>query len=170
MYPYDIPVGTDMPATQYNLLQQNINAKEDKDKYKMTNPFMGSPKTLFDLGGDIQMNGADFSTGAVHINAGKSHEENPNEGVQMGVDNEGTPNLVEEGEVVYNDYVFSNRIMLNEEAKKKLHFPKKKDITYADAAKRLEKEIAERPADPISEAGFKAQMQTLEEAQENQKD
>ena len=171
MYPYDIPVGSDMPVTQYDLLlsKQNIDAMKAKDKNKMTNPFMGIPKTLFDLGGDIQMNGADFSTGAIHINAGKSHEENPNDGVQMGVDNEGTPNLVEEGEVVYNDYVFSNRIMLDEEAKKKLHFPKKKDITYADAAKRLEKEIAERPADPISEAGFKAQMQTLEEAQENQK-
>lgn len=66
MYPYDIPVGTDMPATQYNLLQQNIDAKKDKDKYKMTNPFMGTPKTLFDLGGDIQMNGADYSIGKVY--------------------------------------------------------------------------------------------------------
>lgn len=171
MYPYDIPVGTDMPATQYDLLlnNQNIDVMKAKGKDKMTNPFIGTPKTMFDLGGDIQMNGADFSTGAIHINAGKSHEENPNDGVQMGVDNDGTPNLVEEGEVVYNDYVFSNRIMLDEEAKKKLHFPKKKDITYADAAKRLEKEIAERPNDPISEVGFKSQMQTLEEAQENQK-
>jgi len=28
----------------------------------------------------------------------------------MGVDSEGTPNLVEEDEVVYNDYVFSDRL------------------------------------------------------------
>jgi hypothetical protein len=28
----------------------------------------------------------------------------------MGVDSEGVPNLVEEDELVYNDYVFSNRL------------------------------------------------------------
>lgn len=28
----------------------------------------------------------------------------------MGVDEEGNPNLVEEGEVVWEDYVFSNRL------------------------------------------------------------
>ena len=47
--------------------------------------------------------------------------------------------------------------------------PKKKDITYAEISKKLEKEIAERPNDPVSRAGFNAQMQTLEEQQERQK-
>jgi hypothetical protein len=28
----------------------------------------------------------------------------------MGADNQGTPNLVEEEELVYNDYVYSNRL------------------------------------------------------------
>lgn len=69
MYSYGIPVGSDMPATQYDLLlnKQNIDAMKANDKDKMTNPFMGTPKTLFDLGGDIQMNGGDFSTGAVPV-------------------------------------------------------------------------------------------------------
>ena len=76
---------------------------------------------------------------------------------------------MEENEVIYNDYVFSNRIPVDATTKEKFHLPKKKDITYADLAKRLEKEISERPSDPISKAGFTAQMQTLEEQQERQK-
>lgn len=125
--------------------------------------------TLFALGGDIQTHGSDFTTGMSHIDAGRSHEENPNDGVQVGVDNNNTPNLVEEGETIYNDYVYSNRISLDEEAKKKFHISKKREITYADMAKKLEAEISERPNDPISKAGFKEQMEDLAEEQERQK-
>ena len=125
--------------------------------------------TLFALGGDIQTHGSDFTTGMSHIDAGRSHEENPNDGVQVGVDPEGKPNLVEEGEVIFNDYVYSNRISLDEEAKKKFHISKKREITYADMAKKLEAEISERPNDPISKAGFKEQMEDLAEEQERQK-
>jgi hypothetical protein len=117
----------------------------------------------------MQTNSADFSTGLTHISAGQSHEENPYDGVQLGIDSEGKPNLVEEGEVVFNDYVFSDRIPIDDETKKKFHFPKKRDITYAEAAKKLEKEISERPNDPISKSSFNAQMQQLEEQQERQK-
>ena len=124
---------------------------------------------LFAFGGDLQTNGSDFPTGLTYVNAGGSHEENPYDGVQMGVDPEGIPNLVEEGEVVFNDYVYSQRIELDDDAKEKFHFSKKKDITYADAAKKLEREIKERPNDPISQAAFKAQMADLAEEQERQK-
>ena len=47
-----------------------------------------------------------FDNGVTKIEEGGSHEENPYSGVMMGVDPSGTPNLVEEGEVVYNDYVY----------------------------------------------------------------
>ena len=124
---------------------------------------------LFALGGDIQTNGADFTSGLSHINEGSTHELNPNEGVQVGVDAEGTPNLVEEGETIYNDYVYSNRIELDDEAKEAFHVGKKKEITYADMSKNLEKEISERPNDPISKAAFEKQMQDLADHQERQK-
>lgn len=124
---------------------------------------------FFALGGDMQTNGADFPTGLTHIDAGLSHEINPNEGVQVGVDSKGTPNLVEEGETIWNDYVFSNRIKLDNTTKDAFHINKKRDITYADEAKRLEKEVKERPNDPISQAAFNAQMEKLQEQQERQK-
>lgn len=132
----------------------------------MNNFAGGGP--LFALGGDIQAHGGDFSTGLTHIDEGGTHEENPNEGVQSGVDPEGVPNLVEEGEAIWNDYVFSNRIEVPEEVKKHLKVHGK-DLTFADAAKKLEKEISERPNDPISKAGFNASMEYLENAQEEVK-
>jgi hypothetical protein len=121
------------------------------------------------LGGDLQTHGADWTNGATHINKGGSHEENPYQGVQLGTDQEGTPNLVEEGEVVFNDYVYSKRILADEDTKKQFRLPRKKDISYADIAKRLTKESAERPNDPISQAALQMQMNKLAEQQERQK-
>lgn len=160
-----------MGAIGYGFMSDYLSTKKKQadSKNQMTNLFAGTPSSMFAIGGDLQTNGADYSTGLTHINAGGSHESSPYDGVQMGVDSEGTPNLVEEGEVVYNDYVYSARIPIDQTTKEKFHFPKKKEITYADAAKKLEKEIAERPNDPLSQAGFKAQMETLAEEQERQK-
>ena len=160
-----------MGAIEYGFMSDYLDNKrqQTEQKNQLGNLFIGTPGSMLAFGGDLQAHGGDYPTGLTHIDTGGSHEENPYDGVQMGIDQEGTPNLVEEGEAIWNDYVFSNRINMSEEAKKVFRFPKKKDITYAEAAKRLEKEIAERPNDPISEAGFKAQMQNLEEQQELQK-
>ncbi len=170
---YGGPIDASMDgAIGYGFMSDYLTTKKenaDSKNNQMTNMFMGTPSTFYDLGGDIQMTGSDYTTGLAHIDAGGSHEENPYDGVQMGVDREGTPNLVEEGETIYNDYVFSDRILADEATKKMFHLPKKKDITFAEISKRLEKEISERPNDPISKAGFKAQMQTLEDQQERQK-
>lgn len=131
--------------------------------------FLDANNNLFDLGGDIQTHGADFSTGLTHIDKGGSHEENPNQGVQMGVDSEGNPNLVEEGETVYNDYVFSNRIEADEETLKAFHLPKKSHLTYADISKKFEKEIKEKPYFPDVQNTFNSKMQDLAQHQERQK-
>lgn len=124
---------------------------------------------MFDLGGDIQTNSADWTTGLTHIDAGGSHSENPNQGVQIGVDREGTPNLVEEGERIFNDYVYSKRIFADGGTLEKFHLSKKRKITFADLAELLEKESRERPNDPISQAALKVQMQDLADQQERQK-
>ena len=49
------------------------------------------------FGGELT-NGGVFSNGTTIIGNGGTHEENPMEGVPMGVDAEGAPNLVEQGE------------------------------------------------------------------------
>lgn len=132
----------------------------------------GNGDTLFALGGDMQSNGADYSTGLTHIDAGNTHEENPNGGVQMGIAPDGQPNLVEENETIFKDqdYVFSNRIHPTKEVLKKFHmYSKGGKLTYADVSKRLEKEAKERPNDPISQASLKDMLTMLMDAQEQQK-
>ena len=149
------------------------------------------------LGGDMQSHGLDFPTGMIHIDKGGTHETNPYEGVPMGVDQEGTPNLVEEGETVYNDYVFSNRltvpIKLTGKNKKlyakggKLHnevtyedkvLKQFEGMTYADAAKKAEGGIMGHDYNgqtlvankPLDVQGLEAVLQVLMDSQENEKE
>lgn len=124
---------------------------------------------LFALGGDLQTHGADWSNGVKEIDTGGTHEDNPNEGVQMGVDQNGTPNLVEEGEVVWNDFVFSNRLNVPKDFRKEYGLRGRQDITFADAVKKLQKESEERPNDPISQAGLNSSLSALAECQEELK-
>ena len=104
-----------------------------------------------------------FTNGVTTIGNGGTHEQNPYEGVQMGVDPQGIPNLVEEGEVIYNDYVFSNRLRVPKAIRQKY---KLRGTTFADAAKQLQKESEERPNDSISKKGLEANMQMLMNEQE----
>lgn len=144
----------------------------NKDKYSpevVKRANFARNSTKFTLGGDMQTNGSDFSNGLMHIDAGGSHESSPYDGVQLGTDAQGKPNLVEEGETIFEDYVFSKRIKADAKTKKKFHVGKNADISYADLSKKLEKESAERPNDSISQAGLEKQMHDLANEQERQK-
>lgn len=117
-------------------------------------------------GGELfNTHGGMFSNGLTYVNNGGTHEENPNEGIQMGVDTQGIPNLVEEGEVVFNDYVFSNRIKVPKDIRNKYKLGNK-ELTFAEAAKKMSKESDERPNDPISQNGLNDSMFKLQQAQE----
>lgn len=161
-------------AIDYDFMSDYLLSKDKatKVKDKMPNNVFGSLANppIFALGGDIQNHGTDFTTGLAEINAGGSHEDNPYDGVQVGISKEnGQPNLVEEGETIFNDYVFSKRINVDDQTKKRFHLGKKLQISYADLSKRLQKESLERPNDPISQAALRRQMQALAEEQERQK-
>jgi len=70
----------------------------------------------------------------------------------MGMGQNGKPNLVEEGEYKFKDYIFSNRLRVD------------KDNTFAEQAKKNAKESSERPNDPISKNGLKDSMGKLQQA------
>lgn len=120
------------------------------------------------FGGELGTNGADFTNGLLQINEGGTHAQNPYDGVPMGVDSEGVPNLVEEGETIYNNYVFSDRIKVPTSVCKELGLGKdsKKGLTYAEASKKLAKESEQRPNDSISRAGLDTSLSRLAETQE----
>ena len=104
-----------------------------------------------------------------YFNIGGSHEENPNQGIPQGVDPNGIPNLVEEGEVKYNNYIFSDRIKADPRILVEVGLTKSKGASYAKLAKRASEESKERPNDPISKLGLEDTMMKLTIAQEMQK-
>lgn len=119
------------------------------------------------FGGNLNTNGADFSNGQIIVGNGGTHEENPMEGVPMGMDAEGTPNLVEQGEVIFNDYVFSNRLFADGGLLESFNLPKSYDgYSFAAIAEKLGEESKERPNDPISKRGLLSSMSRLQQAQE----
>lgn len=118
------------------------------------------------FGGELNTNGGDFSTGLMFIDEGGTHESNPYEGVPMGVAPDGKPNLVEEGEAIYNDYVFSNRLTVPKAIRNKYKLRGTKDLTFADAVKQISKNATERPNDPISQETLHEIMSDLAQTQE----
>ena len=119
------------------------------------------------FGGDLLTHGAEWDNGPRIIGNGGTHEENPMEGVPMGMDAEGTPNLVEQGEVIFNDYVFSNRMFADGGLLESFNLPKSYDgYSFAAIAEKLGEESKERPNDPISKRGLLSSMSRLQQAQE----
>ena len=92
-------------AIDYELAQRRL-AQKDLESKKA-------------FGGPLHTHGADWTNGITIIDNGGSHESNPFEGVPMGIAPDGRPNLVEEGEVIFNDYVFSNRLRVPKAVREK---------------------------------------------------
>lgn len=126
------------------------------------------------FGGELGTNSTDWSNGLLYIDAGDTHENNPFGGVPLGVDAEGIPNLVEEGETVYNDYVFSDRMTVPDFMYKELGLggtvrKKGKPMSFADASKKLAQESEQRPNDLISRDTLKSLLSKLAEVQETER-
>lgn len=117
------------------------------------------------LGGPLQTHGGNWSTGLVLIDNGGTHEQNPFQGVPMGVSQDGTPNLVEEGEVIWNDYVFSNRLKVPSELREQYKLGKD-DITFAQAIRTIQEADEERPNDPISKRTTNDALARFQQSQE----
>lgn len=114
--------------------------------------FSNSLLNVASYGGPLFNHTGDWTNGLTFINAGGTHEQNPFEGVQVGVDPQGTPNLVEEGEIIYNDYVFSNRLKPTKKQLEDNGLNKKYEgWTFAKIVEDLQKESADSPIDFISQ-------------------
>lgn len=163
-------LNTDL-GNAYNYAMRNVNNVADNisnntlANLERNYAAFGGP--LFAYGG--QTHGADFTNGLMFINNGGTHESNPYEGVPISMDQEGNPNLVEEGEIIWNDYVFSNRLKVPKNIKTKYKLRGNKPITFAEAVDKLSKESEERPNDPISMRGLESILMNMAIEQENVK-
>lgn len=122
---------------------------------------------------DFNTHGGYFApTGYFKVNEGGSHEENPNGGVQIGMDPQGVPNLLEEGEPVYNDYVYSDNIYADGGILEQNNIPAKyAGKLYSDIVDAIfkEMEVEGNELDNISHNGLDVMLTRLANAQEQQK-
>ena len=140
----------------YNNVSSNVNKQST---YNMLSNYYAE-------GGDMN-NGGDFSNGVTIIGNGGTHEENSMSGVPMGIAPDGIPNLVEQDEVKFNNYIFSNRLSATTELLRTYNLPTiYANHSFAYIAKKLSKESSERPNDPISKRGLTNTMMKLQQAQE----
>lgn len=150
-------------AAAYNTAMRNINVTADNIA---ADTLANLERNYAALGGLLnRTHGADFTNGLMFINSGGTHESNPYEGVPVSMDQEGNPNLVEEGEVIWNDYVFSNRLKVPKSIQKKYKLGKR-EMTFANAVDKLSKESEERPNDPISIRGLESMLTNMAIEQE----
>lgn len=107
-----------------------------------------------------------FDDGITEFNTGGTHEENPYSGIPQGIAADGYPNLVEEGEVKFKDYIFSDRTKPKLDEIMPIYKKAKKKDSFADLAKKISQEAEERPNDIISKTTRDYQLGKLAELQE----
>jgi hypothetical protein len=125
--------------------------------------------TTYGCGGKLLAYGGDFSTGVSKIGNGGSHEENVLGGIPVSIGENGEPNLVEEGEVKWNNYIFSNRLSMakDKEEAELLGIPKGyQGLPFSKVAVKMAREAEERENDPISKRGMDNMLSRLAMAQE----
>ncbi|MDR2233976.1 MAG: hypothetical protein LBE56_12765 [Tannerella sp.] len=84
----------------------------------------------------------------------------------QGYDANGAPNLVEENEVKWNDYIFSNRLVIPKGVKDAALPTNIQDKTFAEAAQVLSADTEERPFDPVAKRGLEVMLGRLAQLQE----
>lgn len=156
---------------QQDMAQQFVNNSLDNNMNNLINTQSQNLLANYAAkGGPLATNGADWLTGLNYIGAGGSHEQNPNGGIQQGIAPDGLPNLVEEGEVIWNnDYVFSKRLKVPKAVRNKYKLRGNKPLSFADAALQFNKEMEERPNDPISKRGRDSMLAKLADVQEEKR-
>lgn len=161
----------------FNALTNSYNMAADGGF--IDNYFNMSYNNKFADGGFLSSNGTDFNTGYRYIGNGGTHDENPNEGIQIGVDPQGIPNMVEEGEVIAKkdltgtkDYVFGKtKLKASGGFLDESKLPSKyAGMPYSDIFLDLAKEYNEKPNDPITKNTIKANTQKLIRAQEKERE
>lgn len=148
-------------STSINNFQQASFMNAAKNIQKQNARMLASKVAAF--GGALGGYGADWTNGLTMINNGGTHGENPLGGVPMGIAQDGQPNLVEEGEVIWNDYVFSNRLKVPNKIKEKY---KLKGNTFAEVVNKAQEASAERPNDSIEKRGLDSLLNVLMQEQE----
>ena len=151
-------------AANQNINNFNLNASRIGD-----NMFRNSLLNMAKYGGPLKFafgGQTEFSNGVETINNGGTHEENIYGGVNIGGNN-----FAEEGEVIYDDYVYSNRLKPTKKQLEDIKLPSKYfGKTYAEIADVIQEASKETPYDPIERRGLNDSMMKLRAIQDETKE
>jgi len=174
--PYGMAAGAVIGGVAGFIGQQNKQARdtfnEQNDSMKERNQLLGIKANggyILPLGVSPNMT-SQYKDGGdlTEFNTGDLHQNNPYQGVPQGVDQNGEQNKVEQGETKWQDYIFSDRLLLDKNMVEQHNLPKSMEgKTFADASKKLSKLIKERPNDPISKNTHSDYMKHLIMANDN---
>lgn len=122
-------------------------------------------------GGNLHTHGATFDNGITYFNVGGTHDQNPYGGILQGFNEEdGQPNLVEQGETKWNDYIFSNRYKAGGNLLKKYLLPEDyAGMSFADISKKLSEPLEDTPGSVIEQNTTNAMLGRLMQAQEEKR-
>jgi len=152
-----------------------ITASKDKQRMDFANRMSNQAK------GDLMMSGINSQTGNIYaadggelpgitqFNTGGRHEQNPLNGIPQGISQQnGQPNLVEQGETKVKDFIYSDRLPVM--GAKEYNLPEKYEgKTFAAASKLASKYIKDRPNDSIAQKGQEVFLNRLKMANEEAK-
>ena len=163
-FSYPSPKKNEMQYAQK--VQDNTSVRKPM-MYKMLNQLPDQIKTFegrqdelnnFRTGGSIE--GQSGAQELVTIfEEGGSHQENPLGGIPQGVGSNGKPNLVEEGETKWNDYIFSNAYDMEgnftgEDKVKSNVFESGGELTDPTDPKKNKNTKSPNPTDPVKTPDF----------------
>lgn len=153
-----------------------INAKEQKSQQQIMDEQLGRQQYAAGTAGMnpgshiYAANGGSMYASQkpllTQFNEGGSHESNPSGGVAQGFGSDGKPNLVEQGETKFKNYIYSDRLKINDS--KSYNLGGSLDgKTFAYASKKLTKLSDERPNDPITKLGVNKSLERLKQANDD---
>lgn len=126
--------------------------------------FLNSGMTTFKMGGKMKQSYAGGGE-LTEFNGGGTHEMNPMGGIPQGPEA-----LVEEGETKFNseDYIFSDRIKVDESTATEFKLPKLKGSTYAELSKKIKDKYnkVERDNDTLGKESLERDLEKLSFKQE----
>lgn len=151
---------------EYNTIEQQAKANNTWMKNPDGSTFQGTPKKLQQGGNINQNNMSRYAQGGdlTQFNEGGLHSQNPLGGVPIG-----NNNSVEQGETKQNNFVYSNRIFLDENTVSQYNLPKSLvGKSVADATKFIDNKFKGRN-DKISQSTKNSMLSKIAEAQESMK-
>ena len=144
------------------------NASDPNKMPNIQSMQMSAPKGWFGSGKSIFNNGGPMEQ-LTQFNNGGTHEQNPLGGIPQGINSNGQPNLVEQGETKLDskNYIYSDSLKIDAETADMLKLSKS-DIgkTFADVSKKMNRPDSRRENDTIEEEAKKRDLEALMHAQE----